>query len=183
MRVIAGTARGRRLKSPAARLRETRPTSDLMRGALFDSLDSSEVSLAHVLDLYAGSGALGIEALSRGAGQCDFVERDRGACALIRENLELTGFSSSARVHCLPVAGSASRLAGPYTLVLADPPYADERAVGAIASLIAGRMLGANAVLALEHTARNAPPEEVGGLALKKVLRHGGSAISIYTRR
>ena len=183
MRVIAGTARGRRLKSPAARLSATRPTSDLMRGALFDSLASSGVSLARVLDLYAGSGALGIEALSRGAGQCDFVERDRGACALIRENLEITGFTSCARVHCVPVAGAGPRLTGPYTLVLADPPYVDEGAAADIDHLIAEPMLSSDAVLALEGPARNEPAKAIGGLELVKVLRHGGSAVSIYTRR
>jgi 16S rRNA (guanine966-N2)-methyltransferase len=154
-----------------------------MRGALFDSLASSGVSLARVLDLYAGSGALGIEALSRGAIHCDFVERDRGACALIRENLEITGFTSRAGVHCVPVAEAGSRLTGPYTLVLADPPYVDEGAASDIDHLIAGPMLSSDAVLALEGPARSESAKEIGGLEFVKILRHGGSAVSIYTRR
>ena len=101
MRVIAGEAKGLRLKSPP--VRHLRPTSDLVRGAVFDMLASLGADLSRVLDLYAGSGALGIEALSRGASWCDLVDRDRAACATIRQNLTLAGFQERARVLCLPV--------------------------------------------------------------------------------
>src|SRR3990172_6608743 len=101
MRVIAGRAKGHRLAGPPSRA--TRPTSDLVRGAIFSALGSLGADLSRVLDLYAGSGALGIEALSRGAGWCDFVERDPAACAVIRENLRATGFDGQARVYCLSV--------------------------------------------------------------------------------
>src|SRR3972149_5556951 len=109
MRVIAGSARGRRLKSPPVRTRSAsaaavRPSSDLMRGAIFSALASLDVDMSRVLDIYAGSGALGIEALSRGAGSCDFVQRDAASCAVIRENLRLTGFDDSGRGYCLPAA-------------------------------------------------------------------------------
>ena len=183
MRVIAGTARGRRLKSPSVRAGPIRPTSDLMRGAIFDSLASLGVDLSRVLDLYAGSGALGIEALSRGAGHCDFVERDRAACAVIKENLEVTGFASAARVHCVPVAGAGPRLQGPYTLVLADPPYADESARAAVEALVAGPLLHPEAIIVLEHSARSEPAGELAALPLVRVRRHGDSAVSIYARR
>src|SRR4030043_1701035 len=101
MRVIAGRAKGHRLAGPPSRA--TRPTSDLVRGAIFSALASLGADLSRVLDLYAGSGALGIEALSRGASWCDFVDRDRAACATIRQNLTLAGFQERARVLCLPV--------------------------------------------------------------------------------
>src|SRR3990172_13344307 len=102
MRVIAGSAKGRRLKSP--RRPGVRPTSDLVRGAIFDMLDAMGASYDRVLDLYAGTGALGIEALSRGEGTADFVESDRAAAAVIDENLSRTGFAERGRVHPLTAA-------------------------------------------------------------------------------
>src|SRR3972149_4574026 len=126
MRVIAGRAKGHRLAGPPSRA--TRPTSDLVRGAIFSALASMGVDLSRTLDLYAGSGALGIEALSRGAQRCDFVERDVRACASIRQNLSKTGFAGQGEVLCLPAERALPRLEGPYTLVLADPPYALEAA-------------------------------------------------------
>jgi 16S rRNA (guanine966-N2)-methyltransferase len=183
MRVIAGIARGRRLKSPDDRSGSTRPTSDLMRGAIFDSLAALGADLSAVLDVYAGSGALGIEALSRGAERCDFIERGRAACAVIRENLRLTGFEERGTVHCMPVAGSAARLRGPYTLVLADPPYNDEGAVRTLNLLLVGGLLADGAVVVLEQSARKEPPADLGGISLLRVSRHGDSAAAIYARR
>ena len=183
MRVIAGSARGRRLKGPGKSPGVTRPSSDLMRGAIFNSLAAMEADLTSVLDAYAGSGALGIEALSRGAERCDFVKRDRAACAVIQDNLRLTGFEDRAEVHCLPLAGAASRLRGPYTLVLADPPYADEGAVTALGSLVTSGLLASDGILVLEQSARREPPADLSGLPLFRVLRHGAGAAAIYARR
>jgi 16S rRNA (guanine966-N2)-methyltransferase len=154
-----------------------------MRGAIFDSLSALGADFSRGLDVYAGSGALGIEALSRGGEHCDFVERDRAACAVIEDNLRLTGFAARARVHCLPAAGAAARLKGPYTLVLADPPYNDEDAVFALGSLVSAGLLSDDAVLVLEQAAKEEPPGELEGLSLVRVLRHGGSAAAIYARR
>src|SRR3990172_3615914 len=115
MRVIAGRAKGHRLKGPPGRSRRggaggggAHPGAGgggggLVGGAVFWALDAMGAELSRVLDLYAGSGALGIEALSRGAGWCDFVERDAAACGVIRENLRATGFQEQARGHCLSV--------------------------------------------------------------------------------
>jgi 16S rRNA (guanine(966)-N(2))-methyltransferase RsmD len=154
-----------------------------MRGAIFDSLSALGADFSRVLDVYAGSGALGIEALSRGAGHCDFVERERAACAVIRENVKLTGFEEQAQVHCLAVSGAKARLRGPYTLVLADPPYNDEDAVPSLASLLDTGLLAEDAVLVLERSAREGPPAALGGLSLVRVHRHGDSAAAIYARR
>jgi 16S rRNA (guanine966-N2)-methyltransferase len=151
---------------------------------MFDALASMGADFSRVLDLYAGSGALGIEALSRGADRCDFVERDAAACAVIRENLRLTGFDDRGRVHCVPAERAPERLEGPYTLVLADPPYAIAAAAGRVLeSLASSPMLGEECVLALEHSAREEPRGEVGLLSLVSVRRHGDSAVSIYRRR
>ncbi len=181
MRVIAGAAKGRRLKGPRDHDGRTRPTSDLVRGAIFSALASMDADLSRTLDLYAGSGALGIEALSRGGDWCDFVERDPGACAVIRENLRLTGFDDSARVICASAEKALDRLEGPYTLVLADPPYADGSAVELLDSISASSKIEpGRTVLVLEHAARDEPRGQLGGLALVRGLRHGDTAVSIY---
>jgi 16S rRNA (guanine966-N2)-methyltransferase len=176
VRVTGGTARGRRLKVP----RGIRPTSDLVRGAIFDALDAQGVDRSRVLDLYAGSGALGIEALSRGSDWCDFVERDAAGAAAIRENLALTGLEARAKVHRLPVERAAERLEGRYTLVLADPPYADETAEAALASIAESALLAPGATLVLEHSSRRAAPETLGPLPLAWRRRYGDTEVSIY---
>ena len=180
MRVIAGSAKGRRLKGPRDRSGRTRPSSDLVRGAVFSALASMDADMSRVLDLYAGSGALGIEALSRGAETCDFVERDPGACAVIKENLAATGFAEQATVLCAPVARVLQRLQGTYTLVLADPPYEDREAGPLLAQLAASALVSEGTVLVLEHSAREEPRGELGNLSLVSVRRHGDSAVSIY---
>ena len=124
MRVVAGTRRGRRFAAPTGR--GTRPTSDRVREALFSSL-AEAIPGARVLDLYAGSGALGIEALSRGAAAVTFVEHDRRASAVIRRNLEVldldVGVGGGVLQHSC-AAFCAEPTGGPFSLVLADPPYA-----------------------------------------------------------
>ena len=178
MRVIAGRAKGHRLAGPPSRA--TRPTSDLVRGAIFSALESMGVELTRVLDLYAGSGALGIEALSRGGQWCDFVEKDARSCASIRENLAKTRFDGLAKVHCAPVERALARLEGPYTLVLADPPYALEAAPSLERLVESGLAEAGGTVLVLEHSSREEGPERLGGLSQVKTLRHGDSAVSIY---
>lgn len=178
MRVIAGEAKGLRLKRPA--VRHLRPTSDLVRGAIFDMLASLGADFTRVLDLYAGSGALGIEALSRGAQWCDFVEQDRTASATIRENLALAGFQERGRVHCLPVERVLGRLEGLYDLVLMDPPYEGEGAMQVLAQLSASPLVGPGSTLVLEHPWRRLPADECGHFALVSRKRHGDTGISIY---
>jgi 16S rRNA (guanine966-N2)-methyltransferase len=178
MRVIAGEAKGLRLKSPP--VRHLRPTSDLVRGAVFDMLASLGADLSRVLDLYAGSGALGIEALSRGASWCDLVDRDRAACATIRQNLTLAGFQERARVLCLPVERALERLEGPYSLVLVDPPYEEEAALVVVERLAASPLVAPGSTLVLEHAWRRPPTDELGPLKLSTRRRHGDTGVSIY---
>ena len=179
MRVIAGRAKGRRLAGPA-KGGATRPTSDLVRGAVFSALEAMGADLTRVLDLYAGSGALGIEALSRGAEWCDFVEKEARACASIRENLSRTGFDGQAKVHRAPVERASAQLSGPYTLILADPPYASAAAPALERLAESGLVEAGRTVLVLEHSSREEGPERLGGLSQVKTLRHGDSAVSIY---
>jgi len=178
VRVIAGTARGRRLKG--GRERGLRPTSDLVRGAMFDMLQAMQAGLSRVLDLYAGTGALGIEALSRGAGWCDFVEKDARFCHVIHDNLELAGFAENAAVFCLPAERALTKLAGEYSLILADPPYQDEKADDVLQKIAASSLVRPDAVILFEHSKRKIPPPVLDRLPLATSRRHGDTVISIY---
>lgn len=155
-RIIAGEARGRRLKVPPGTL--TRPTSDRVREALFSSLETrGQWEGARVLDLYAGSGALGLEALSRGAGRATLVERDRAALRVLRANVAVVGLPGAE-----VVAGDVGRIVAapapaPYDLVLMDPPYplgADE-VTGVLSALVAAGWCAPGAVLVVERATRS----------------------------
>ncbi|MDG2027258.1 MAG: 16S rRNA (guanine(966)-N(2))-methyltransferase RsmD [Acidimicrobiales bacterium] len=123
MRVVSGTVGGRRLVVPDGE--NTRPSGDRVRESVFNSLFSlGAIDGSRVLDAFAGSGALGIEALSRGAEHCTFVETDRAAIAALRENIETLGLDDEAAVTIGDGAGVVARLAGQVDLVLLDPPYA-----------------------------------------------------------
>jgi 16S rRNA (guanine966-N2)-methyltransferase len=185
MRVIAGSARGRGLRSPprprASGKPGVRPTSDLVRGAIFDMLDALGADYVRVLDLYAGTGALGIEALSRGEGTADFVESDPVAGGVIAVNLQLTGFADRGTLHRLTAERALERLSGPYTLVLADPPYYDDAAIATVKALAADRrLIDARTVLVLEHHRKLDPPPALGPLPLYRSRRHGDTVVSIY---
>jgi 16S rRNA (guanine966-N2)-methyltransferase len=176
VRVIAGSARGRTLKAPKGM--DVRPTSDKVRGAIFNILGSwPELSVegARVLDLFAGTGALGIEALSRGAAHATFVERDRHALAALRANLEATGFDASSEV----VERDAEKLAdaGKFRLVFVDPPYdlvARSRAIASLAS-----RLEPGGIAVVEHATRD-PSPAVPGLAAADARRYGSTAVTFY---
>jgi len=178
MRVIGGSAKGRRLRGP--RGRSTRPTSDLVRGAIFDILASLGADLSRVLDLYAGTGALGIEALSRGSEWCDFVERDRASCETIRENLAHTGLVEKAKVNCWPVEKAEARLSGPYSLLLADPPYGAEETDKVLAAWGSSSKLTRAAIMVLEHSRHRPAAPALGDRRLLDSRRHGDTCISIY---
>jgi 16S rRNA (guanine(966)-N(2))-methyltransferase RsmD len=178
MRVIAGALGGRRLLAP--RGRGTRPTSDRVREALFSAL--ADVSGAAVVDLYAGTGALGIEALSRGAARAVFVERDRAALTALRDNVRALDLESRCAVLALPVERALAEVArrGPYQLVLVDPPY-DEvaAAVQLVGELVARGAMDAAARVVVEHASRDEPPLHPA-LALEDSRRYGDTAVSRY---
>lgn len=178
MRIVGGTARGRPLKAP--RLKTTRPTSDRVREALFDMLAVLPVRWENVLDLYAGSGALGIEALSRGADQADFVESQRAACAVIQENLTRIGFADRARVFCRPVERAWASLDRRYDIILADPPYADPGRESLLNRLAESDLVGGGGFVVLEHSRHHSVGEFHGALRLVKQRRHGDSVLSIF---
>ena len=173
MRVIAGAARGRPLVAP--RGTATRPISDRVKETLFAIL-AGRVLDARVLDLYAGSGAIGIEALSRGAAACDFVEHDRHALAAIRENVERAGVGDRASVHGQDVL---RYLVGPgehrFSLVILDPPYA-ERAILAPLERLRGRLAPGATVVVKHHWRTQIPIPE--GLAAWRERRFGETTLT-----
>ena len=184
MRVIAGSARGRTINGPP-RVRASgkpgvRPTSDMVRGAIFDMLDALGAEYDRVLDVYAGTGALGIEALSRGDGAADFVESDPEAARITAANLALLGFEARGHVHRLTAERAPERLSGPYTLVLADPPYYDEGALAAVQAIAASPLVDGRTVFVYEHPRKIEPPPSLGPLPLYRSRRHGDTIVSIY---
>ena len=181
MRVIAGSAKGVRLAPVPAGVR---PVSDRAREGLFSSL-AGDVANARVLDLFAGTGALGIEALSRGADRAVFVERNRGAVRALRENLERTHLGERAGVVASGVlafvAGNGGSAGGPFDLVLADPPY--EAPAGdldrVLASLSEG-WLAPGAAVAVTRRSRSSTPVIPVHWRIAKRLEYGDSTVLIF---
>jgi 16S rRNA (guanine966-N2)-methyltransferase len=172
MRVIAGELRSRRLKSiPGS---ATRPTPDRLRETLFDIL-APRVAGTVFLDAYAGTGAVGIEALSRGARHAFFLERNRHALEVIRENLAALGLEARATVVTGPVLLTLSRY--PAKIIFADPPYELEREYTALLDRIA-EMRPPLAVV--QHSVHRSLPETHDGLVRARIVRQGDNALSFY---
>lgn len=178
MRIIAGTAKGHQLKVPQTG--RTRPATDLVRGAVFSMLESVARGWSRVLDLYAGTGALGIESLSRGAQWADFVEQNPRSCAIIAQNLERTGFKGQAHVYCLPVKKALTFLPSNYDIVFIDPPYATPAYEGVIEQVASSPVVGPAITLVVLHPARLSLSSTYGQLRAIKERRHGDTSISIY---
>ena len=173
MRVIAGVARGVPLGVP--RDRGTRPITDRVKETLFGIL-GGRVLEARVLDLYAGSGAIGIEALSRGAAQATFVERARDAVAIIHANLERTGLAGAASVHAESVERFLARgRKDRYDIVVLDPPYAERAILAPLRAL--APLVEPGATVVVKHFWRTEVPE-VAGLAPVRVRRFGETSLT-----
>ena len=175
-RIVAGSARGRRLEVPAGQ--GTRPTSEKVRGAVFNVLGQFFDGGA-VLDLYAGTGALALEALSRGCQRAVCVEADRHAAEVLRRNAEKLGFAARVEVRIGRVDEVAARLPAGFALAFVDPPYRDGPEAGLA---LAGPLLLPGGRAVAEHDAGWPPPVRIGPLALADSRRYGGTGISIYVR-
>ena len=180
-RVIAGTARSIRLDAPGP---GTRPLADRVKQTLFAILEP-DLRRARFLDLFAGSGAAGIEALSRGAAHATFVERDQRAIGTIRTNLARTGLDGAdratlVRADALTWLRDPDRVAGtPYDVVLIDPPYDEvETMMTALEGVSA--VVTRNARVVAKHFWRTAPPPTVGLLASERERRFGDTALTFY---
>jgi 16S rRNA (guanine966-N2)-methyltransferase len=175
-RIVAGTARGRRLAVPAGLA--TRPTSEKVRAAVFNVLGQFFEGGA-VLDLYAGSGALALEAVSRGCARAVCVESDRGAVAALTQNVAGLGWADRVEVVAGRVEEVCRRLPGEFALAFVDPPYA----LGPAEALtLVGPLLAPGGRCVAEHDEARPPPDAIGPLALVDRRRYGTTGISIYRR-
>ena len=183
MRIIAGKYRGRKLKSPPSL--QTRPTSDRLRETLFDIL-APRIKGARFLDLCAGSGAVGIEALSRGAAHVTFVDRSRKMYALIETNLKSLNVSDDeievvSREALESLRRRANQEAVPFDIIFFDPPYSmDYEAVLDYVSEHATRMLVEGGVMIVEHHRKRDLKGEFGALQRSRMLKQGDSCLSFY---
>ena len=145
-------------------------------------LESTTSDWTRVLDLFAGSGALGIEALSRGAGWVDFVEHKQRCCAIIRQNLEKTKLATQSHLYCCSVAKAISFLDKEYSIILTDPPYADASIGRLIGRLADSKLIGTSTVLVVTHSPHLTLDSRYGTLGLTRERRHGDSCIALYQK-
>ena len=180
MRVIAGVHRGRRLHGP--RGHAIRPTSDRVKEALFSILGERTTG-ARVLDLYAGTGSIGIEALSRGAAHVTFVEADRDALRLVDSNLQQCGLQQSATICACQVSQFFRRgphWSGPYDIIFCDPPYQVTLELIALTNEWDSRWLDDDAVVILEHGRKAEIPPTMGPLSQVKRYDYGDTALTRF---
>ncbi len=183
MRIIAGKFRGRILKSPSGS--KTRPTSDRLRETLFNILNPKINNQTRFLDLCAGTGAIGIEALSRGAEFAAFVDKSRRACGLIEENLDLLEIpQDQTKVFCNTTENFVQRVPEkPFDIIFYDPPYQSN-----YASVLhafdenSANLLSEKAILIAEHHSKSGLPDLVGELRRWRILKQGETSLSFYER-
>jgi 16S rRNA (guanine966-N2)-methyltransferase len=178
VRVIAGEAKGTHLKGPDRAT--TRPATDLVRGAIFAMLENLTSDWSAVLDLYSGTGAMGIEALSRGASWADFVDRQRRCCDIIKQNLAKTKLAQRAHVYCVEVEKAISMLDKEYSIVIMDPPYRNLVIGETISKLANSKLIGDKTIVVITHSSHLALEPSYPPLSLIKERRHGDSCIAIY---
>ncbi len=179
-RVIAGARKGFKLATYHSPF--VRPTTDRTKQVIFNVLNSA-VSGSLVLDIFSGTGGLGIEALSRGASRAIFIESHFKVCEILLQNLQKTGFSEQSEILNMNARPALLLLAERglrFDVIVADPPYEGSYAEETLADVASHSLLAVNGWLALEHSSRIAPPDFCGAVLLKTRKQHGDSAISFY---
>jgi len=183
MRIIGGTSRGRQLAGPTSP--GVRPTAGQVKEALFNIL-SDRIRDARFLDLFAGTGPIGIEALSRGAKHATFVESSQAVCRVLRHNIRACGYEHRAEVRSVPVARFLKQRSTQedqaYDVVFLDPPYHAEEGKKVLPSLGAGVIIRPNGVVVIEHFHKTHLAERIGHLILGKTYRYGDTCLSVYQR-
>lgn len=183
MRIIAGEYRGRVLKSPHDN--KTRPTSDRLRETLFNIINPRIDEETRFLDLCAGTGAIGIEAISRGAGFSSFVDKSRRACGLIEENLDLLNISEEqTQVICNSAENFVNRaFQNSWDIIFYDPPYKNDYAI--VVYEIGNsetNILSESGILVVEHHFKNTLPESVGNIRRWRIVKQGENCLSFYEK-
>ncbi|MGT2769831.1 16S rRNA (guanine(966)-N(2))-methyltransferase RsmD [Streptococcus intermedius] len=179
MRVVAGKYGGRPLKTLAGKT--TRPTTDKVKGAIFNMI-GPYFDGGRVLDLYAGSGSLAIEAISRGMASAVLVEKDRRAQAIINQNLKMTREEERFELLKMEANQSLERITGHFDLVLLDPPYAKEQIVTDIEKMAERELLSNDALIVCETDKSVDLPEEIAGLGIWKQKIYGISKVTVYVK-
>lgn len=179
MRVITGSARGRRLRELAGQ--ETRPTTDRVKEGLFSAIQF-DVEGRRVLDLFAGTGQLGIECLSRGASSAVFVDRRPDAVELIRENLAVTGLSERAQVIQADARDFLALAPGRFGLILLDPPYGKGLLEESLEEIVRIDILNPHGIMTAEHPADQPPPPVAGPCRLYRTYRYGKIGLTVFRR-
>ena len=180
MRISGGKVKGTRLKTLPKR--SVRPTTSVVRQAIFSLLENRTTNWHRVLDLFAGSGTLGIEALSRGAEWADFVDYRKSCCDLIRANLKKIGVMDSAHVYCCRVNKAITFLERSYDIIFIDPPYSNSTANNLIGNLANSKLLGKNSTIVLCHANRFPLSSDYDGLHLIEQRRYGDTFIFLYQK-
>ena len=159
-----------------------RPTSARVRTALFDMLAAFGLEGRTVLDLYAGNGTLGMEALQRGAQRCDFVECEPRLCSALKASLEAAGLKESGQVLCMKVERALAQLKGPYDIVLMDPPYEMQGLKEVVERVGESGLIAEGGLLVVEHSKRVSLVESYGELRRWRSRRYGDTMIGMYVR-
>ena len=181
MRVIAGLAKGRHLKSPVGLT--TRPTTDRIKESLF-SIISPYLPGSYVIDLFSGTGNLGIEALSRGAEKAVFVDNNRSSIRVIHDNIEITGFNNKSKVfhqEALKAIGELGQLEQKYDIVFMDPPYLKGLIIPCVEAIEVEGLLSPDGLIVIEHDSKDVLPEKFTRLIRIKNRKYGNTTISIYS--
>ena len=179
MRVTGGSGRGQRLKVPAGD--RVRPTSDKVKQALFNILGDRVVD-AVFLDLFAGAGGIGIEALSRDAARVVFVDESRDSFNVVKQNIEQTGFEERSQAMLSKAESFLKKPSGPYDIVFLDPPYAT--GLQPLLEQVAGAgILKPDAIVIAEHFKKQPSPERAGGLELYREAKYGDTVLAFYNFR
>lgn len=180
MRVLAGTLKGRRLVTP--RGSTTRPTADQVRIALMDTL-MPQLPDARLLDLFAGAGGVGFEALSRGAAHVTFVERDARAVGALRTNVETLGVEERTRIERADVRAALERLmreGARFDVVFLDPPYDEDLTTPSLERLDASDVVAPDGLVIAQHLTKQPPPSAVGRLTAYRTRRFGETTLTFF---
>ena len=177
MRIITGVAKGKRLVTPEGR--DVRPTPERVKEGIFSALQF-DIEGRRVLDLFSGSGQLGLEALSRGAESAVFVDASNASVKIVKQNIELTGFGNKAKVFCSDYTSFASACRDTFDIVFLDPPYAAGLLMPALKAVLP--LMSDYGTIICEHPPEVVPEETVGGFSIVKTYRYGKVLVTVYRK-